>query len=158
MIRFFRKKNVDICSPVAGKCIDITEVSDKIFADKVIGDGVAVIPQNNIIAAPCDGVISSIFPTGHAFLTEGKGGPGILVHIGIDTVNLNGRGFKTLVRPNTSVKKGEPVIEFDSSYLSDERLDMTVMIIVSEGSGEIRKTGVGENVISKDVVMEYKLE
>lgn len=158
MFDFFKKKDEKIYAPVTGKCVDIIEVKDKTFADKLIGDGVAILPENNIVAAPCDGTITSIFPTKHAFSLERKDGLGILVHIGIDTVSLNGKGFQNLVNSNAPVRTGQPVIEFDPGYLSDDGLDMTIMIVIVDYDGNISKTALNENIISKDVVMECKME
>ena len=105
MFGFFKNKNENVIyAPVKGTCIDITEVDDIGFSSKMMGDGVAIVPIEGIVTAPCDGKISMIFDTGHAFGMEANNGAEILIHIGIDTVNLNGEGFEILKKPGQKVK------------------------------------------------------
>ncbi|SHH03009.1 PTS sugar transporter subunit IIA [Tepidibacter thalassicus] len=118
MFSFFTKnKELILKSPFEGKIVDITKVNDEVFSSKMLGDGIAVIPSNNIAVAPCDGTITQIFPTNHAFGIITKEGMEILIHIGIDTVSLNGVGFKRLVDVGRKVKKGTPIIEVDLEYI-----------------------------------------
>lgn len=115
--------------PCDGKLIDITEVKDPTFSSKMMGDGFAVIPTSNVICSPCDGKLSMVFKTKHAFGIKMKNGMEVLVHIGIDTVNLNGDGFTCLKEVNKNVKKGTPIVQFDSNTLKD--YDKTVMVIIT---------------------------
>lgn len=130
----FLKKKVDtaVYAPVEGKCIDITQVKDVGFSSKVMGDGVAILPTDNVVKAPCDGKITMFFETGHAFGIQADNGAELLIHIGIDTVNLNGDGFEVLKKVDARVKKGEPIVRFDLEKLK-ENYDMTTMIIVTNG-------------------------
>lgn len=149
---FKRKKKNDIFSPLDGKCIDISEVKDKTFADKLLGDGVAIIPSSVAVSAPIDGEIEMIFPTKHAFGIKRDDGLEILIHIGINTVELDGKGFVALKNVNDKVKAGEQIIIFDKSYLKNK--DMTTMIILTSSLGDYKKIKVGENVKCKEVIMQ----
>ncbi|WP_099190707.1 PTS sugar transporter subunit IIA [Tepidibacter mesophilus] len=130
----FLKKNknqISIKSSFEGEVVDITKVSDKMFSSKMIGDGVAVIPSSAKAVAPCDGEITQIFPTNHAFGITSKEGLEILVHIGIDTVELKGEGFKRILEAGTSVKKGDVIIEVDLEYIKSRGKDTITPIIVT---------------------------
>lgn len=118
-----------LAMPCDGKLIDITEVKDPTFSSKMMGDGFAVVPTSNVICSPCDGKLSMVFKTKHAFGIKMKNGMEVLVHIGIDTVNLNGNGFTCLKEVNKNVKKGTPIVQFDSNTLKD--YDKTVMVIIT---------------------------
>ena len=131
MFGFFKKKtDPAVYAPVKGKCIDITEVNDEGFSSKIMGDGVAVIPEESVIKAPADGKLTMIFETGHAFGMEADNGLELLLHIGIDTVNEKGNGFKILKKSGDAVKKGTPVVELELETLK-EKYDMTTMVIVT---------------------------
>lgn len=111
-------KTIIIGSPVSGEAADLCKVPDEAFASRMMGDGVAITPLESLIVAPEDGEASFIFDTKHAigFLTDS--GIGLLLHIGIDTVKLGGKGFEVLVEQGQKVKKGEPMIKLDLDYLS----------------------------------------
>ena len=145
MFGFFKNKNENVIyAPVKGTCIDITEVDDIGFSSKMMGDGGAIGPIEGIVTAPCDGKISMIFDTGHAFGMEANNGAEILIHIGIDTVNLNGEGFEILKKPGQKVKRGEPVIRFDLEKVK-KLYDTATMVIMTNGKNFV-KTAVGCNV------------
>lgn len=127
----FLGKNHTIKTPFNGKIVDITEVKDQAFSNKLIGDGFAVIPENNIAVAPCDGKITTIFPTNHALGITTKDGLEVLLHIGIDTVELKGEGFKRLIEVGSKVKKGQEVIEIDLEYLKRSGVDSTTSVVIT---------------------------
>lgn len=133
MFNFLKKNNnnINIKSPFEGELIDITKVNDHMFSSKMLGDGVAVRPSNNKAVAPCDGEITQIFPTNHAFGITTKEGLEILVHIGIDTVELKGEGFKRILEPGTLVKKGDPIIEVDLEYIKSNGKESITPIIIT---------------------------
>lgn len=122
--------------PVTGQIIDITEVSDAVFADKVIGDGMAVIPDDGNVCAPVDGIVESIFPTNHAFTMVGEDGIQLLVHIGLETVSLKGRPFRRLTEAGTKIKAGTPVIRADLKKIIRKGLDPVVIVVLAEGKLE----------------------
>ncbi|QEK12421.1 PTS glucose transporter subunit IIA [Crassaminicella thermophila] len=132
MFNMFRKNKVfSIRSPFEGEIRDITTVSDQAFSNKLLGDGVAVKPKNNIAVAPCDGKITQIFPTNHAFGITTEEGLEILVHIGIDTVDLKGEGFKRLVEVGSKVKKGTGIIEVNLAYIKNSGKDTITPIVIT---------------------------
>lgn len=111
-------QTITIGSPVTGEVANLSEIPDKAFANRMMGDGAAVIPFDPVIVAPEDGEASFIFDTKHAigFLTDS--GVSILIHIGIDTVRLGGKGFDLLVEQGQKLKKGEPMLKLDLDYLN----------------------------------------
>lgn len=149
---FKRKKRNDILSPLDGKCIDISEVKDRTFADKLLGDGIAILPSSAVVRAPIDGEIKMIFPTKHAFGIKGDDGLEILIHIGINTVELDGKGFVALKNVNDKVKAGDQVIIFDKLYLNNK--DMTTMVILTLSSNGYKKIKIGQDVKCKEVIMQ----
>lgn len=156
MFQFLKKKtDFNLYAPIRGKCIDIAEVKDKVFASKVMGDGFAVIPDDNVIYSPCEGIITMIFPSKHAFGIKMKDGKEILIHIGIDTVQLNGNGFVSFKQLNEHVKIGEPVIQFDKINIESQNYDLTTMVIVTNQSNSMKKQKLGEMVEVKDLIVSY---
>ena len=101
--RFKKVLDQSIYSPVEGKCLDIVDVNDDVFSGKMMGDGVAVVPKTNVVCSPSDGELTMVFPTKHAFGVTMSNGVDVLVHIGIDTVNLNGVGFKAFKKMGDKV-------------------------------------------------------
>src|SRR5690625_6286781 len=88
----------EITMPMKGKLLPITDVPDDVFAGKMMGDGFAIVPEEGLVVSPVNGKIINVFPTKHAIGIQSEGGREILIHIGIDTVNLKGEGFETLIR------------------------------------------------------------
>lgn len=156
MLNLFKKdKEIFIRTPVDGEIMDIVEVNDPAFSSKMVGDGIAVNPINNIIKAPCDGKINLIFSTKHAFCLTTEEGIEILVHIGVDTVDLNGEGFKKLVENETDVKKGQGIIEIDLDYLKSCKKDITTMIVITNMD---KVKSITKNLKNKDEVLKIKLK
>ncbi|MCD7806736.1 MAG: PTS glucose transporter subunit IIA [Lachnospiraceae bacterium] len=155
MFHFSVKKKNCIISPVSGRFLDITEVSDETFSSKLMGDGIAVIPKDNVIKAPCDGTITMLFRTYHALGITMKDGTELLIHIGIDTVNLNGKGFSAFKKENDKIRAGEPLIRFDEGYLDDKNLDMTTMVILSGANADSwKKCSASDLVQAGDPIFE----
>ncbi len=152
--RFKKVPDQNIYSPVEGKCIDIVEVNDDVFSEKMMGDGVAVVPKANVVYSPCDGELTMVFPTKHAFGITMNNGVEVLVHIGIDTVNLNGVGFKSFKNKGDKIKHGEKIIEFDDKYLFKKDLDTTVMLIITSSNGcNFNKICIDKEVNTFDKVL-----
>lgn len=118
-------------APVKGKIVPIEEVPDPVFADKVVGDGLAIDPTGNVMVAPCDGVIGKIFETNHAFSMETSSGVELFVHFGIDTVELKGEGFKRVAKEGQQVKAGSPVVEVDLTVLKEKARSVVTPIVIS---------------------------
>lgn len=121
---------VELVSPVRGKVMPISESADPAFASKAMGDGLAADPVDGTVYAPCDGEVSLLFPTNHAVGIRAGHGVEFLIHIGIDTVTLNGEGFEPLVSEGMKVKKGQPIVRFDMEYLRGKNLNPQTMIMV----------------------------
>lgn len=120
-----------IYAPLAGKAIQLDEVSDPVFAKKMLGDGMAIIPESSIVYSPVNGKITMFAETKHAIGLVTEEGVEILIHIGIDTVTLKGTGFKSLVADGDQVKVGTPLVEVDLATLKKHALDPTTMVIVT---------------------------
>ncbi|MDK1259145.1 PTS glucose transporter subunit IIA, partial [Cronobacter malonaticus] len=110
---------IEIVAPLSGEIVNIEDVPDVVFAEKIVGDGIAIKPTGNKMVAPVDGTIGKIFETNHAFSIESDSGIELFVHFGIDTVELKGEGFKRIAEEGQRVKKGDPVIEFDLPLLEE---------------------------------------
>ena len=125
-------KTITISSPITGKAVELSEVPDDVFSNKMLGDGVAVKPREEIVKAPEDGEIAFISDTKHAIGFTTDTGINLLIHIGIDTVKLNGEGFEVLVKNGQKVKKGEPMLKLDLGYLKEHAPSMMSPVICSE--------------------------
>ena len=125
-------KSIVISSPVNGVAADLSTAPDEAFAAKMMGDGAVVTPQDAFVYAPEDGEVAFVFDTKHAigFLTDS--GISLLIHMGIDTVNLNGNGFESLVEAGQKVKKGEPMLKLDLNYLKEHAPSMVSPILCTE--------------------------
>ncbi|RKQ30681.1 MULTISPECIES: beta-glucoside-specific PTS transporter subunit IIABC [Clostridia] len=125
------EKDVEIKAPVNGKAIDLSEVKDEVFAGGALGKGAAIIPEDGRICAPCDGVVSLVYPTGHAIGIQSENGAELLIHIGMDTVTLEGKCFDIKVKQGQAVKAGELLIEADLEGIQSAGLDTTTPIVVT---------------------------
>ena len=121
---------IDIASPAEGKAISLSEVADATFAQEILGKGAAIVPEKGVIYAPFDGKVDVMFETGHAVGLVGENGVELLVHIGIDTVNLEGKYFSPKKAAGDVVKKGDVLIEFDIEKIKEAGYDVTTPVIV----------------------------
>ena len=135
-----------LLSPFSGEAAPITEASDEAFAGKMMGDGYIVRPGEGMACAPEDATVSFVFPSKHAVGLMGDDGTEYLLHIGVDTVNLNGEGFETYVKDGDRVKKGDKLIAFDIEYIREHaKSDECIIIFTSLKEGEeIRLTKPGK--------------
>lgn len=125
-----------IISPAAGRLEDLSQVNDVAFASKALGEGVAIKLDDNVISAPVSGKVTALPSTGHAFGITTEDGTEVLVHIGIDTVKLNGNGFDILVHQNDKVNAGEPIIKVDRESIEKKGYDLTTMLVITNSNGE----------------------
>lgn len=119
----FKKSKVDddkdkgILSPTNGELLEITQVPDQVFSQKLMGDGFAMKSNDGIILSPVNGIVEMVFETKHAIGLKTSDGLEVLIHLGIDTVNLRGEGFKVFVNANDKVKAGDKLIEMDLEFI-----------------------------------------
>ncbi len=135
-------KKEDFAAPVSGKIIPITEVEDQVFASKAMGDGIAIDPADGRICAPFSGEITVAFPTGHAYGLLAANGKEVLIHIGMDTVELEGKGFKPAVKQGDYVKQGDLLTTVDLDYIRAQGKQTVTPVIFTDGTKvELIKTG-----------------
>ena len=120
-----------IAAPLKGEVVALENVNDPVFSSGAMGKGAAIKPSGNQVVAPFDGEVQIAFPTGHAYGLKSDKGAEVLIHIGIDTVSLDGKGFDAKVQANQRVKKGDVLATFDSSVITEAGLDDTTMVIVT---------------------------
>lgn len=121
----------EIYSPGHGEIIPLSDVPDKVFSEKMMGDGVGFIPEKGEIVAPFDGTVKTIFPTKHAIGLESDTGVEVLIHIGIDTVKLNGQGFESFVQADETLTQGQPLMKIDLAYLKDNAPSIVTPVIIT---------------------------
>ena len=148
--------NKDIYSPIEGEAVELTGVPDQVFSEKMMGDGVAIKPTSGTVRAPFDGEVVTDFPTKHALGLTNEGGLELLVHFGLDTVNLKGEGFDLKVAAGDKIKKGDVLMEVDLDYIRENaKSDITPIIITGPAGTEIAARELG-SVTNDDVVINIK--
>jgi PTS system glucose-specific IIA component len=162
MFNFLKKTSLNniIKAPISGKCIALEDINDGVFSAKMLGDGVAIDTTGDVAYAPCDGVITAIVASKHAFGMQLHNGMELLVHIGLETVTLGGEGFTVLVNENDEVKQGTPIIKIDRAFMESKGISLiTPIVIVSEGQYNLEKCAIGKDVIAgESCIMECKLK
>ena len=151
----FGKKKITVAAPVTGSLIDITDVKDEVFSSKMMGDGFAVEPDGDTVVAPCDGKIVLLANTLHAVALE-QDGVQLLIHIGLDTVELDGKGFKPFIKNGDTVKKGDALIQFDRDYLTAQQKPLTTMIVITNMDERVKNLEKDFN--NKDKVMTIQVK
>ena len=151
----FKKKDTSIklVAPMDGEVIDVTEVADPVFAQKMVGDGVAIKPTSGTVVAPCDGVIKLLFPTGHAMGIE-VDGVELLLHLGMDTVELKGEGFTTYIKQGDTVVAGQKIIDMDLDLIQEKGyLTVSPLIITNGDVVATMDKHLGQVEAGKDIVL-----
>lgn len=156
---FFKKlfgKNVDsVYAPMAGKAVPIAEVPDPTFAEGMLGNGIAIEPAEGKVYAPCDATVDMMFTTGHAVSLIADCGAEILIHVGLETVGLEGKPFQVHVANGDKVKKGQLMIEVDLEAVKAAGLNtITPVLICNTDDYPTFNTFVGKDVTNDDVVIE----
>lgn len=154
---FHKKSNVSlndnqISSIVDGTVIDIKEVADPVFASESMGQGVAIIASKNTLVSPVDGEVVMTFPTQHALGIKTSNGIEILLHIGIDTVELNGMGFKMFVKVGDKIKRGDKLVKVDFKYIEEQGYDGTIMFVLTNTNNKEITKQLG-NYKTSDVIV-----
>lgn len=151
------EKEVNILvSPLNGDAVDLSTVSDEMFASKTLGDGIAIVPKDGKLYAPCDAEVVMLFETKHAIGLRTSNGAEILIHIGVNTVSMEGVGFTAFVKQNDKVKEGDLLIEFDLDAIKEKKLDPTVMVVNSNSTSyKVLNQSYGD-VKTGDVLFDVK--
>lgn len=136
-------KEISLSMPISGKVIGLVELNDYLFNKKLMGDGAAVIPSDNTVYSPIDGEINLIYETKHALGIKTSGGIQILIHIGLDTARLQGKGFTLFVKQGDLVKKGDKILSFDFEYVSLNSPIETPIVITN-------------SKLIKDIIVNYR--
>lgn len=148
---------IQIFAPVAGEAVPITEVSDPTFGEKILGDGCAIKPSEGKVVAPCDGTVEQIFETGHAVTLTSPGGAEILIHIGLDTVELKGKHYTIHAHDGDKVKKGDLLIEFDAAAIAAEGYDtITPIVICNSDDFSSITPHTGKTAAAGDLILELE--
>lgn len=146
--------NNHIYAPIAGKAVAISEVPDPTFAEGMLGNGVAIIPADGKVFAPCDAKVDMMFSTGHAVSLVSESGAEILIHVGLETVGLEGKPFKIHANSGDTVKKGDLLIEADLDMIKAAGLEIiTPVVICNSDAYTTFDTIVGADVGNGDVVI-----
>lgn len=146
-----------IVSPIVGQMVDLKDVNDPVFSSGAMGQGVAVKPSEGVVYAPADAEVTIAFATGHAYGLKTANGAEILIHVGIDTVSMNGDGFDQKVAQGDKVKAGDVLGTFDTAKIAATGLDDTTMVIVTNTADYASVTPVAEGAVAKgEAVIELK--
>ena len=138
-------------APLDGTVVDLEDVPDEVFAQKMAGDGVAIAPSGQLAVAPVSGDLVKLFPGGHAFGIAMKDGVELIVHIGLDTIELKGAGFENIASEGQVVKAGTPIVRFDRATI--ERMGKVMISpVVSSGAGTIVRRASGTVRAGRDVL------
>jgi len=155
---FSRKKVYEFVAPAKGQLVHLDKVSDPVFSQKLMGDGFAVKPSADDIVAPIGGIIGTVFPTKHALMITSKHGLEVMLHLGIDTVELKGKPFEMFVKEGETVKTGQKLAVMDLKQIKDSGKDTDIMAIITNsdavkemGTFEEKSVESGDEVLNIDV-------
>jgi glucose-specific phosphotransferase system IIA component len=141
MFGLFKKKSSEIYTPANGEVVELKKVNDPVFSEKMMGEGFAVKPIDGKIHSPIKGTIKSVFPSLHALTIEAEDGLDLLIHIGLDTVELNGNGFSSIIQEGQKVKAGDLLVQIDRNYL--------VIVVFPEMKDKELETSLGEKQVGE---------
>ncbi len=156
MFGLFKSKSIEIMAPATGEVVMLESVNDEAFSQKMVGDGIAIVPSSGFFCSPIDGEVSRLFPTRHAYVIKHNSGIEVMVHIGLDTVTLDGDGFEAVVAQGDSVEAGDTIVKVDLERIRSLGKETITPVIVSDmGNYKIveKKSGF---VTKGDIVMEVK--
>ncbi|MCK8816968.1 PTS glucose transporter subunit IIA [Natroniella sulfidigena] len=157
---FKKKKEEEFVAPLTGEVLDLTEVPDQVFANKVVGDGVAIKPTKGELVAPVAGVVKQIFATKHAVGIETENNLEVLIHIGVNTVELDGAGFSQVVVEGDKVQPGDKLIEFDLDYIEENAKSSITPVLITnmDAIEELNRKEHTEVAAGEDKILEIKIK
>src|SRR5690606_9631214 len=148
------ENEIVIQSPIKGEVCDVAEVNDPTFSDKLLGEGVAIRPENGRVVAPVDGTIATMFETKHACTIVSDDGAEILIHVGLDTVNLKGEFYHAHVKDGDRVKAGDLILEFDMAKIQEAGYDIITPVVICNSATYAKvETYTGKIVQELDEIM-----
>ena len=159
MLNLFKEDRIfKIMAPITGRVLDIRETPDPVFAEKMVGDGVAIEPAEGLVFSPIEGEIVQLFPTKHAIGLRNLEGVELLIHVGIDTVKMQGEGFQSFVNLGSKVKIGQKLLAFDLELIRNKAKSCITPIVVSNLPPlEILKKYEGQISAGCNVIMEVRI-
>ena len=153
---FKKKKQNQLMAPVDGTLVKIEDVSDEVFSTKVMGDGFAIKPSSDMVVSPIAGEITNIFPTKHAISITSNNGLEILLHLGIDTVELNGEPFDVLVQQGQKVSAGDKLVKIDRNMIKEKgKDDMVILVVPNNNNISFDPDISSRNVDTGELVTEF---
>lgn len=138
MVNFFNK-TLKLYAPVKGRVRDVADAPDEVFGSGMMGDGICIEPEDGVITAPCDGKIIVVPRTRHAVALAADGGVEILIHVGIDTVELGGEGFAVHVREGDKVKRSDRLLAFDRAYIESRGKSLVTPVVVTNMADKVAR-------------------
>lgn len=160
MFHFGKKKTegTQMYATQTGRAIALSEVPDNVFSEKILGDGVAILPKEGVVVSPVDGVIEQVADTLHAYGIHTPDGIDVLVHIGIDTVELKGEGFRSYVKVGDKVKAGDRLAEVDLKLVAGKGYALyTPIILTNMDVVKSMEASLGDTVAGETVVLRYQV-
>lgn len=157
--RLFKKKeevtDISVVAPINGELVELQDVPDPVFSEKMLGEGVAIKPTDGEVIAPVDGKIIQVFPTKHAVGILAENGAEILIHIGLETVNLEGEGFTAHVVEGDKIKRGDKLISFDLGLISEKAESTLTPIVITntKDMGSVIVSKLSEVEAGKDEIL-----
>ncbi len=138
-------QKIEVAAPITGTVKSLADVPDKTFADKLLGDGAAIFPKEGKVTSPITGTVVSIMDTKHGIMLKSEDGLEILIHIGLETVNLNGKYFTAYAKNGDQVKKGDLLLEFDLDAIRAEGYNLITPIVITNSDDYIKVVCMEEN-------------
>lgn len=152
--KLFGKKYDEICAPMAGQVVPISEVNDPTFSEEILGKGVAIRPTDGKVYAPCDCTVDMMFETGHAVSLVADHGAEILIHTGLETVGLKGKHYTIYAHSGDKVSKGDLLMEFDLDAVAAEGYDtITPVVVCNSGDYKTFNAHTGKACVPGDLVI-----
>lgn len=148
--------HIRVLAPLDGLVMDLESVPDEVFALKMAGDGVAIDPSGQVALAPVTGQLVKLFRGGHAFGIAAEGGVELIVHLGLDTVELEGKGFEKLAVEGQNVQAGDPIVRFDRATI-EAAGKLIVSPVVSPGNGTIVQRASGVVLAGRDILFTLEI-
>ena len=151
--KLFKKSKLQIFAPINGEIIPLDQVPDPVFSQKMLGEGMAIMPKQGSIHAPIEGTVILVSDTKHAIGLRSSDGTEILIHVGLETVSLKGKGFTVLVKAGDTVSVGQSLIEVDWEYIREHAKSIITPIVITNSAERTVKCEVAKEGIMGETVL-----